>query len=44
MASFIESGYTTKVEYEKSLGAPKATPSGGMYTIYYWGATKTFFG
>ena len=38
--SFIESGFTTKVEYEASLrrgGKPVATAADGPITVYYWG-------
>ena len=44
--SFIDSGFTSRVEYDKWLATQPSGggSAGGTYTVYYWGKTAGFFG
>lgn len=43
MPSFIESGFTSRVEYEKAMGGGSAVP-GGTYSLFYWTKCSGFLG
>ena len=44
MPTFIESGFTTRVEYEKFLASGGAGAPDGEYVLFYWGKCAGFWG